>query len=711
MMAPKNRSTLDRLPPVLQDALRDLGLASGPKPRRRTSAPANSLRQFIVPIAAALVIVFGVGALAVLSPDKGARPASGAPAASGLALLADPPTPAPTDVPMEPGYKVDQTGYAKGIYISRGAMGNAGFMERMHTLFEETELNAAVLDYKGDRGLLSFPSEVPLAKEIRADAEPTVKDPQAYLQWFKDRNITTIARIVVFKDNILAAAYPSWAVTDAATGRVWKDHEGMGWVDPALHAVWDYNIALAEEASRLGFDEIQFDYVRFPTDGAVGRATFALPNTYENRTAAISGLLAKAHAALQPLGVKLGADVFGYTTWVDDDMGIGQDLEVIAPHLDILSPMVYPSTYASGLPGEAPAYRNAIAYPYEIVNKSTDNAVQRVHALNPALEVRPWIQDFQDYAFDQRIYTPQEIRAQMDGARDAGGRGWLLWDPAVKYTRSALGSAEPRSRPNPAGQVLVVAYGDVAPAGEGPPGSVTPEQLRADLEKLLAAGYYPANLRDLVIGQLSSVPAGKRPVILTFDGSPAGQFRLLGDGMVDPATAAGVLKSFGAEHPADWPLRGTFFVRQAVGQPGDEAFGKADLAAYKMNRLLSWGMEVGAMPLGAERLEGLDDAEVQRRLGLAQSQLESTLGGYKVVSLALQAGDKVRNPALLQGGTADGVPYAYLLAATASGALSPSPHSPEFSPMNVARVAGGEGLDRWLQALAPAGAGFVSAGE
>ncbi len=251
----------------------------------------------------------------------------------------------------------------------------------------------------------------------------------------------------------------------------------MGWIDGNRTEAWDYNVALAREAASYGFDEVQFDYVRFPTDGNVSSAVYSKDNTYDNRVAAISGLLQEASAALHPLGVKVSADVFGYTAWVADDLGIGQHIEVIAPYVDVLSPMVYPSTFASGLPGQDPKYRNAIAYPYEIVNKSTERAVRRAREINPRIQIRPWIQDFKDYAFDFRTYTPLEIRQQMDAARDAGGRGWLLWDPAVKYTKEALTSAQPSFLPNSAGQVPVLRYGEVAP-----------DVLRADLEWLLGAG-------------------------------------------------------------------------------------------------------------------------------------------------------------------------------------------------------------------------------
>jgi hypothetical protein len=373
------------------------------------------------------------------------------------------------------------TGYIKGLYITYYGMGSETHRTRAQELLENTELNAIVMDVKGDFGVLPYSSTVQTALDIGAGNVPMIKDWPAWMDWFKARNLYTIARIVVFKDDMLSAAKPDWAVLDSSTGGVWHDGEGLGWVDPSREEVWDYNIALAVEAAQLGFDEIQFDYVRFPTDGKISRATFAVENTEDNRIAAISGFLARAQEALSPYPVKLAADVFGYTTWREDDMGIGQKIEKLAPYLDVLSPMLYPSTFAHGLPG-LPEYNNAIAFPYDIVNKSTLKAVERLKAVNPKLEVRPWIQDFPDYAFDGRTYTTAEIRLQMEGARQAGGRGWLLWDPRVKYTAEALVSAQPGYQPNPNGGVMVLEYHLIGEPEER--WQRTPANFRADLERL-----------------------------------------------------------------------------------------------------------------------------------------------------------------------------------------------------------------------------------
>lgn len=608
------------------------------------------------------------------------------------------------------GQKVDRTGYIKGFYVSHAALGDAGFMKHVQDLLTSTELNAVVMDFKSDRGQLTFPTQVPMAHEIGADREITVPDAAPLMKWFADRNVYTIARIPIFKDNALAQAHPEWAVTHAGTGAIWRDPEGMGWVDPNYEQVGDYNIALAQEAAALGFDEVQFDYVRFPTDGNVGAARFAGPNTFENRTAAIAGLLQRTRDALKQHGVKLAADVFGYTAWVSDDLGIGQQIEALAPHIDVLSPMVYPSTYNAGLPGESGRYRNAIAYPYDIVFKSTDRTVKRARAVNPKIDIRPWIQDFQDYAFDYRTYTPDEIRLQMDGVREAGGRGWLLWDPAVRYTPKALVSARPAYLPNLVGKAPVIAYRDIAE--NGGPGSRTPAELRGDLERLLAEGYYPVNLRDMVEGKLNMAPAGKRPVVLTFDGSTPGQFRLLPNGAADPATAVGVLMDFHAAHPADWPLKATFFVRGSpIGaEPGAEVFGTPEVAALKLKLLTEWGMEVGSEIAGQPRLDGLSPDEVQRIIGQNLAPTAALLPGYRIASLALPDGRAPKDLELLRNGVYDGQSYSLAAAVAPGGGLAPSPLTPQFDPYRIPRVPAAE-LDAWLKAANRADILYVSAGE
>lgn len=609
-------------------------------------------------------------------------------------------TPTPAPHPLAEG-KPDGTGYIKGIYVSYAALTEAGYRQHVQELLESTELNAVVLDFKSDHGLLSFPSQVPVARAIGAAQAPAISDPAAFLAWFQQRNIYTIARIVTFKDNLLAQARPDLAIIDAATGRVWRDHEGMGWVDPTRQTIWEYNTALALEAARLGFDEVQFDYIRYPTDGSVMNARYALPNTQENRIAAVTGLLKLARQATLPLGVRISVDTFGYASWMSTDLGIGQQIEALAPHVDVLAPMLYPSTFDAGLPGQSAQYKNAIVYPYEIVHQSTLRTLERAQAVNPAIEVRPWLQDFKDYAFDGRRYTPGEMRQQMDGAREAGARGWLLWDPAVRYTRYALVSARPSYVPNPDGKVLVVAYGNAAGSAES--GGAAPQTLRADLEQLLAAGFYPINLRDLTEGKLRNVPAGKRPVALTFDNATRDQFRLLPDGAVDPGCAVGVLLAMHTAHPADWPLRATFFVRPDDDLEAAGIFGTPDLAGAKLQRLTAWGMEVGL-----QFAHDADAAATQQAVAQAAALLADWLPDYRATTISLPSSSLQADPA--QAGAPADSRYPFFSAVRPTGGLAPAPGAPDFDPYSIPRVPAHE-LARWVERAGQFGVHYVSGGE
>jgi len=290
------------------------------------------------------------------------------------------------------------------------------------------------MDVKGDRGLIPYYSSIPLATEVGAQEQIRVRDWPKFMKWFKDRCVYTIARIVVFKDNPLATTHPELAVIDQRTGQPWRDLEDLAWTDPFSEEVWDYNIAIAIEAATKGFDEIQFDYIRFPSDGEIREAVFSRPNVEKARRSAITRFLKRARSALSPFGVKIGVAVFGYTVWGAGDTGIGQNIEDLARYVDVLSPMLYPSSFHLGIPG----YPVAIDHLYELAHQSTKLAVKRIQGTGTV--VRPWLQNFRDYAFDRRKFSPQEIRDQMEGVLDAGGKGWMLWNPGVRYTREALKS-------------------------------------------------------------------------------------------------------------------------------------------------------------------------------------------------------------------------------------------------------------------------------
>jgi len=285
---------------------------------------------------------------------------------------------------------------------------------------------------KGDRGWILYKTEVPLAISVGAQGPAVYKEFDALLAELKARGVYTIARIVAFKDNVLATARPDLAIIDTRTGKAWIDNERLAWVDPFREEVWTYNVAIAQEAVRKGFDEVQFDYVRFPTDGKLSAAKYAKPNNRDTRLPAIAGFLERARKEIGPLGAFVAADVFGYTAFNENDTDIGQRVEELTPHLDFVCPMVYPSGYHKGIPG----YRNPVQNSYQVVHESVRLIKKR--ATHTVVQVRPWLQDFKDYAFDRRIFGVTEVKAQIKGADDAGATGWMLWNPKNDYTGAAL---------------------------------------------------------------------------------------------------------------------------------------------------------------------------------------------------------------------------------------------------------------------------------
>src|SRR5882762_11955063 len=338
-------------------------------------------------------------------------------------------TVAPTAGPLEIVLKPQSV---RAAYLTYYGVGDKGIRGRVLDLTARTELNAVVIDVKGDRGWILYRTEIPQALAIGAQGPATLKDFDGLMADLKARGIYTIARIVTFKDNILANARPDLAITDTRTGKPWIDNEKLAWVDPFQEEVWAYNIALGQEAIRRGFDEVQFDYVRFPTDGKLGAARYAKPNSRETRLPAIAGFLARARRELGAAGAFVGADLFGYTAFNENDTDIGQRIEELAPHLDFICPMVYPSGYHKGIPG----HPNPVLVPYKVVHESV--RLIRKRASNSVARVRPWLQDFKDYAFDRRIFGVPEVQAQIRGAEEAGGAGWMLWNPRNDYTGSAL---------------------------------------------------------------------------------------------------------------------------------------------------------------------------------------------------------------------------------------------------------------------------------
>ena len=316
----------------------------------------------------------------------------------------------------------------KALYLTVYGIGAPFLRDPALEVIQKGGLNALVIDLKGDRGYIPYPSALPLAERVGATKLRTIADLMDLAASLKTRGIYLIARLVVFKDDLLASARPDWAVRTAG-GAVWKDREGLAWIDPFHKNAWDYTLSVAEEAAAAGFDEIQFDYVRFPD--AVG-LVFSQPSSEATRVQAITGFLREARRRLARYNVFTSVDIFGYVCWNRDDTGIGQRIEDLATAVDYISPMLYPSSFQFGIPG----HRNPVAAPYDIVRESLREAKKRT--AGSAVQYRPWLQAFRDYAFDRRHFGGVQIRAQVAGAVDAGASGWLLWSPYNVYSTDGL---------------------------------------------------------------------------------------------------------------------------------------------------------------------------------------------------------------------------------------------------------------------------------
>ncbi len=311
----------------------------------------------------------------------------------------------------------------RAVYLSILGVAYPPIRDPILKLRENTQLNALVIDVKNDQGLLLFPA--PSTAGAHNDAR--TKKLQDLLARFHQDGLYTIARIAVFKDDLLAHSHPEMALT-ADDGSVVHEDDRIEWADPRNKAVRDRNIAIAVEAARIGFDEIQFDYVRFHAMTAPARS---MPDEDGGR-ATIRDFLAQARTALTPYNVFMAADIFGYACWDPNDTNIGQKLEDVAAAVDYICPMLYPSSFRKGIP----ASPIPLDHPDKIVFLSLKRAGERT-GLAPN-RFRPWLQAFRDYGFDHRRFGPAEVRAQIQAADEFGSDGWMLWNPRNSYSQEAV---------------------------------------------------------------------------------------------------------------------------------------------------------------------------------------------------------------------------------------------------------------------------------
>lgn len=314
----------------------------------------------------------------------------------------------------------------KGIYMSGAVFNSSKLFNRLVSLVEESELNAIVIDMKDDNGYLTSNLDIDMAREVDARIHKGM-DIEKNMKLLSEKNIYPIARIVVFKDPTLAEGKHDLAIK-TKDGRIWRNRRGLAWVDPNNKEVWKYAVDIAKEAAKSGFREIQFDYVRFPTDGNMKNVVYPHADGSKKEDV-IKDFLEYAEQELEPYNVYLAADVFGLTTLTVDDMGMGQKFEKVMAHVDYICPMVYPSHYGQGNYG----FSNPNANPYGVVKEALLDGVDK--AENSTTVIRPWLQDF---TLGKPVYGEAEVRAQIQATYDAGLEEWILWNAGNRYTRAAL---------------------------------------------------------------------------------------------------------------------------------------------------------------------------------------------------------------------------------------------------------------------------------
>lgn len=334
----------------------------------------------------------------------------------------------------------------KAVYMSQCVVGTPSFRDALVHLIDSTELNAVVVDIRDYTGKIAFPTEHPMLAEYVSD-DCGARDMKSFIEKLHDKDIYVIGRITTSQNPAYTKAHPDQAVQRKGGG-VWKDHKGLAFVDVGAKPYWETVVALAKESYDIGFDEVNFDYIRYPSDGPMKEAVYTW-SVGRPKPEVLEEFFKYLHGELESTGMVTSVDLFGMTTTNKDDLSIGQVLERALPYFDFIDPMVYPSHYPSGFNG----YKNVNAHSYDIVHFSMKEAVRRTVATTtsiasfayerigtstpamyskpsyPASKMRPWLQSF-DYPV---VYTPEMVAAQIKANEDAGLGSYLFWDAANKY--------------------------------------------------------------------------------------------------------------------------------------------------------------------------------------------------------------------------------------------------------------------------------------
>ncbi|MFA5175469.1 MAG: putative glycoside hydrolase [Patescibacteria group bacterium] len=314
----------------------------------------------------------------------------------------------------------------KGLYLTAYSAGNPQKISEIIGLIKSTELNSVVIDLKDYSGLVLYDSKIDFVNK-NGLKETRIKNIKSLVKKLKDNGVYAIARISVFQDPMLAEKKPDWAIK-TKDGKLWRDKKGLAWVNPIKREVWDYVISVAKEASRAGFDEINFDYIRFPTDGDMGALAYAIGG--KKRYEVMNEFYKYLSERMKNEPVYISADLFGLTTEKsgEDDMQIGQRLSDAVKYFDYVCPMVYPSHYPKNYMG----FKNPAEHPYEVILNAMKSGLEQ--SAGSRGKLRAWIQAFNMGA----IYDGDKIKAQIKASDDAGADGWILWNARNVYAADGL---------------------------------------------------------------------------------------------------------------------------------------------------------------------------------------------------------------------------------------------------------------------------------
>ena len=326
-------------------------------------------------------------------------------------------------------FHIETPEVVKAIYLTSWAAGTKSLRDSVVSVIDTTEVNAVVIDIKDYSGKIAFEVNDPVLAQMGV-VEKRISDIDGLIKMLHEKNIYVIGRISVFQDASLVKIWPEEAVKTATDkSKVWKDRKGISWMDAGSPKVWDYVARIGDEAYSRGFDELNFDYIRFPSDGNMKDIYFPVSEgrVKQEVLGDFFSYLDKHFEGKTPIS----GDLFGMTTTNTDDLGIGQNLEIALTYLDYVCPMVYPSHYPSGWNG----FANPAEKPYEVISIAMKNAVSRANAIGiDPNKLRPWLQDFDLGA----TYTKEMVREQISATYDSGLDSWLVWDAANTYTPGAF---------------------------------------------------------------------------------------------------------------------------------------------------------------------------------------------------------------------------------------------------------------------------------